>query len=297
MASEVMQIEISKISDVKQVKIVQSLLEAKYRELVALLYQDGKIYRIIHKTTKVVAYIGSTIQDLPSRWSGHKSFFNTRPNSKYSRYISDAGGASIFEIVLIEAFPCADKAALEDREMFFIRTENPPCNTVVTNNEIHSFDNGKFDHDSEEEHICDKCGFVAACRAKLEAHLNKKNPCNVGKYHCKNCRYRTNDTGNMSKHRKTCKGPALPSKNALLQENNALRSVNTAWIESQPDIARPLDSEHVASSSSRASSDTDIDKFLKLEKLKFENLQIVSKNLKIESQNLEMQLKLNGMQQ
>ncbi len=288
MASDDIEIAISKISNIKHIQLLQSTLDAKYLELVALAYQDGKIYNIINKDTKVVAYTGSTIQNLLTRWSGHKSFFKSRPNSKYSRYISDAGGPSMFEIVLIEAFPCANKAALEDREMFFIRTQKPPCNTVVVNNEIHSFDYDKVNQASQGEQICEKCGYVAPCRAKLEAHLNNKTPCNVGKYHCKNCRYRTNDSGNMSRHRKTCKGPAQPSKNALVQEINDLRSVNAALNESQQEVARPLEGSSSVASSSQASFESELDKLLKLEALKF-------KNLEIESRNLEMQLKLKGL--
>ena len=75
---------------------------------------------------------------------------------------------------------------------------------------------------------CPKCNYIAPCPAKLQNHLNNKKPCNVGKYRCQNCRYRTNDSGNMSRHRKTCKGPPEKSKKCLQQENEDLKTIIAA---------------------------------------------------------------------
>lgn len=37
------------------------------------------------------------------------------------------------------------------------------------------------------EHPCTKCDYIAGTAADLKKHLNRKNPCNTGNYHCNDC--------------------------------------------------------------------------------------------------------------
>lgn len=95
-------------------------------------YSSGKIYGIRHKVTKQLAYTGSTVKSLRSRWCGHVSFFKTNPNSKWTKFVNDNGGPVMFAIELIESYPCKDNASLLDRERFYINNLNPTCNVMMT---------------------------------------------------------------------------------------------------------------------------------------------------------------------
>jgi len=82
-------------------------------------YQNGKIYKITSKQTDDV-YIGSTIQKLSHRMSGHKSRDNT--NSYLSRCITKYADATI---ELIEDYPCETHNELLWRERYYF--ENTKC--------------------------------------------------------------------------------------------------------------------------------------------------------------------------
>jgi hypothetical protein len=84
-------------------------------------YSEGKIYRIQCNITGLV-YIGSTINTLASRLSGHKS--------GYKRYLKQQGRfvtsykileKDDYDIILIEKYPCESKKELIDREGECIR--------------------------------------------------------------------------------------------------------------------------------------------------------------------------------
>ena len=101
-------------------------------------YRNGKIYRIVSNQT-YQQYIGSTIQPLKYRLSGHVRDFIRYQRSKQDSSHSNSQYISSFEILkfsdaaiqLIEEFPCASKLALETREGYYIRN-NPNCvNKVI----------------------------------------------------------------------------------------------------------------------------------------------------------------------
>jgi len=80
-----------------------------------LLYQLGKIYKIVCNETGE-QYIGATCQKkLCTRLAQHVSIKNTIT----SRSIIERGN---YEICLIESFPCESKDQLHQRERYFIET-------------------------------------------------------------------------------------------------------------------------------------------------------------------------------
>lgn len=68
--------------------------------------------------------------------------------------------------------------------------------------------------------ICPKCGIDFHTPSKLAQHLNRKIPCNSGKYPCRQCPKKFSTWGARHRHEKeACKGPAVSIED--LQEQNA----------------------------------------------------------------------------
>ena len=78
-------------------------------------YQNGKIYKITSPSTDKI-YIGSTTQQLNSRFSDHKSCYNTGLNKSSAKIIQ----YNDCIIELIEEYPCESKRELEHREQFYM---------------------------------------------------------------------------------------------------------------------------------------------------------------------------------
>ena len=83
-------------------------------------YKQGKIYKIVSYQTDRV-YIGSTIETLSRRMSGHRAGYKRHQAGK-SNYLTsfDILAFGDAEIVLIEVFPCESKGELEARERHWI---------------------------------------------------------------------------------------------------------------------------------------------------------------------------------
>ncbi len=227
---DIMQREIDKIISKESISVLQDYLSKRLPELIAIDYSAGKIYMIVHKITRKLAYIGSTIHGLHVRFSGHKSFSTNNPRSRYAQYIQAAGGHEAFEMVLIENYPCNSLKELIDREMTFIRKDQPPCNSQINKVEEVAIENFTK---TEKNLICPKCGYTAVCSANLDKHLNNKYSCDQGKYKCHNCRFRSNNRTSIYTHRKTCKGskvPGLPNPFCSVQnaEQTTTATINTS---------------------------------------------------------------------
>jgi predicted GIY-YIG superfamily endonuclease len=84
------------------------------------LYQRGKIYKIISKHTNKI-YIGSTIQKLNERLSGHVKDCK-KYKTGYMHYTSsfDIIGLGDYEIVLLETYPCNTNKELLIKEQEYI---------------------------------------------------------------------------------------------------------------------------------------------------------------------------------
>ncbi len=86
-------------------------------------YQNGKIYKIIDNTNGNI-YIGSTVQTLQRRLSGHINDFQ--------RYLKDSKCYRVssfeilqnnnYEIKFIELYPCGSKQELNKREGYHIKS-------------------------------------------------------------------------------------------------------------------------------------------------------------------------------
>ena len=85
-------------------------------------YKQGKIYKIVCNVTGSV-YIGSTIQSLSMRLTGHrknyKRFKGGKSSCCTSYQIIEQGN---YDIVLIENCPCESKDELHRRERHFIES-------------------------------------------------------------------------------------------------------------------------------------------------------------------------------
>jgi hypothetical protein len=57
------------------------------------------------------------------------------------------------------------------------------------------------------EHKCDKCNYLAADKAALAQHLQRKTPCDEGKYLCKHCAKPLKSKDTLRNHEKACSGP------------------------------------------------------------------------------------------
>ena len=77
-------------------------------------YQHGKIYFISNDIDNLI-YVGSTIQPLNIRFSGHKFDAKRYPNSKLYKHFAKLG-VDHFEIILIKNYPCNNKLELEIEE-------------------------------------------------------------------------------------------------------------------------------------------------------------------------------------
>lgn len=94
-------------------------------------FNTGKIYRIVQIDIFVLIYVGSTIEILDCRFSGHRSFIKFCPYSKLSQYIFANGGPDNFRIELIMNYPCRSKQELLQKEGYFIHLMRPLCNTAI----------------------------------------------------------------------------------------------------------------------------------------------------------------------
>jgi hypothetical protein len=90
-------------------------------------YQNAKIYKIVNSIDKLI-YVGSTIQPLNIRFTGHKSRSKQYPERKLYKHFAKLG-VEHFKIVLIKLFPCADKLELEIEEERYKQLLNAQLNT------------------------------------------------------------------------------------------------------------------------------------------------------------------------
>jgi hypothetical protein len=88
-------------------------------------YENGKIYKLTSQKTDDI-YIGSTIEPLSYRLSGHRNVSDNNPRQAISRELMKQGDIII---ELIELYPCKTKEELLWRERYYI--ENMKCINMV----------------------------------------------------------------------------------------------------------------------------------------------------------------------
>ena len=94
-------------------------------------FSTGKIYRIVQIDRFFLVYVGSTINPLDVRFSGHRCFIVTNPFSKLAQYVMSHGGSSNFRIELIMNFACRTRQELEQKEGYFVYNMKPACNIRI----------------------------------------------------------------------------------------------------------------------------------------------------------------------
>jgi molybdopterin converting factor small subunit len=88
-------------------------------------YSKGKVYKIVVNTEEEYKpYVGSTVEELSRRMSGHRAFYKSWKNGKGSHIKSydlfDKFGVENCKIILLEEYPCDSKMKLlmKEREWF-----------------------------------------------------------------------------------------------------------------------------------------------------------------------------------
>ena len=73
------------------------------------------------------------------------------------------------------------------------------------------------------EHKCNKCNYLAPDKAALVQHLQRKTPCDEGKYLCRNCAKPMKSKETLRNHEKTCKG-LRKTREELQLDNTGLQT-------------------------------------------------------------------------
>jgi len=103
-------------------------------------YSNGKIYKIVCRTTGQV-YYGSTNTTLNRRLNNHKSDYKCGRNLSSKLVLENNN----FEIILVEDYPCDNRKELELREGFYIR------NNDCVNKQITGRTQKQYDDDNKEK--------------------------------------------------------------------------------------------------------------------------------------------------
>lgn len=96
-------------------------------------YSRGKVY-MIESASAGLIYYGSTCNDLYKRMGTHRSDYKRFQAGKNAKSYTSFGvlAHSDARIILVEAFPCANKQELNAREAHYIRN-NDCVNKVIPN--------------------------------------------------------------------------------------------------------------------------------------------------------------------
>ena len=163
-------------------------------------YQHGKIYKIVNSIDKLI-YVGSTIQPLNRRFTGHKFDAKRYPNSKLYKHFAKLG-VDHFEIILIKNYPCNNKLELEIEEERYKIMLNAQLNTYrahQTTEQLKAYEKtyreknrAKIRLKQNESLLCKICGKTYTrshkshhCKSKRHkkcVHLNQSKKATDAKY-------------------------------------------------------------------------------------------------------------------
>jgi hypothetical protein len=87
-------------------------------------YANSKIYKIYPITGEDECYIGSTVNTLCRRMTGHRTVYNCLNNQETSKILFNKYGIENCKIQLLELWPCDTKEQLHAREAYHIRNNN-----------------------------------------------------------------------------------------------------------------------------------------------------------------------------
>ena len=110
-------------------------------------YQLGKIYKIVNNVNNII-YIGSTCQKrLSSRLSSHRRAASIITNASKWNIAMRTIGVHHFTIILVHAFPCQSKDALEAEEFRVLDVEIaagiPVYNSIIAGKRLKTTDETK----------------------------------------------------------------------------------------------------------------------------------------------------------
>ncbi|MCK5020723.1 MAG: hypothetical protein KAS32_27125 [Candidatus Peribacteraceae bacterium] len=92
-------------------------------------YLKSRIYKIVHKETGDLYYVGGTIQPITRRLAQHRSASKKQTEIEFYKAVIGCGGWEQFSVFLIENFPCTSKEELTCREQELIIEMGPLHNT------------------------------------------------------------------------------------------------------------------------------------------------------------------------
>jgi hypothetical protein len=92
-------------------------------------YANGKIYKLCSNVDDKI-YIGSTVGTLPKRLYDHKECLVRHPERNVYNHFNSIGAENI-KIVLVESFPCANRAELCKRERHWYDELKPELNKAI----------------------------------------------------------------------------------------------------------------------------------------------------------------------
>lgn len=93
-------------------------------------YAQGKIYALRMSDTHALLYVGSTTSALKTRLRFHISSSRLFQGRKLYSKINFVGWPGV-EHILLEAFPCASRDELQEREAWWIDALQPTCNVLT----------------------------------------------------------------------------------------------------------------------------------------------------------------------
>jgi group I intron endonuclease len=92
-------------------------------------YANGQIYKIVNNVDDKI-YVGSTCTILAKRKVQHKAKAKIYPDRTLYAHCNVVGWTNV-QIILVEAFPCANKQELQQRERYWIDQLKPVLNVSI----------------------------------------------------------------------------------------------------------------------------------------------------------------------
>jgi group I intron endonuclease len=121
-------------------------------------YANGQIYKIVNNVDDKI-YVGSTCTILAKRKVQHKAKAKIYPDRTLYAHCNVVGWTNV-QIILVEAFPCANKQELQQRERYWIDQLKPVLNVSIPTR-------------TRQEHYLDNKDKTLADR-KIEYQQNKQ---------------------------------------------------------------------------------------------------------------------------
>jgi len=168
-------------------------------------YSKGKIYRLINSLTEETIYIGSTVDKLCKRMTGHRTACKKNKTQVY-KFINEFIFIENIKIILIEKYPCDSFDELRMREQYYIEQFKEQIKNTMnaftsqeTKKEQAKINNKLYVQKNKKKFKCELCDFYAYNIKDLKKHfgtkihLEKINNLNSNyKNNCESCNFHSN---------------------------------------------------------------------------------------------------------